>query len=100
MNTVALGKDVARPASRLRPGASLAGPAPVDLRGLDYYARRQRLLEALRDLPDRGEVCLISDRAADVHWLRYEVEARTTRRYGWSLPAETSGGAHTIVRAT
>jgi hypothetical protein len=43
-------------------------------------------------------VQVISDRADEVVWLRYEVEARVAERYGWSLPDEGDGAVCTTAR--
>ena len=74
------------------------GPyASVDLRGLDFYDRRRRLLSALQTLEQGERVHVLCDRADDVLWLRYEVEARVAERYSWSLPDEDRGIARTTV---
>lgn len=73
-------------------------PRQIDLCGQDYYERRGRLFAALLTLEPGEEVQLVSDRADDVSWLRYEMEARIPRRYCWSLPQERLGTARTTVR--
>lgn len=70
----------------------------VDLCGLDYYGRRQRLFTALRGLQPGQVLQLISDQADDVCWLRYEAEARMAQRYCWSLPSGMPAAVETIVR--
>lgn len=70
----------------------------VDLWGLDYYGRRQRLFTALRGLQPGQVLQLISDQADDVCWLRYEAEARMAQRYCWSLPSGMPAAVETIVR--
>lgn len=79
-------------------GAGGLGCPWVDLRGLDYYDRRRRVFAALRDLGPGEQVSLTSDRADDVLWLRYEVEARVAERYCWSLPDEGHGTVRTTAR--
>lgn len=74
------------------------GAGRVDLCGLDYGDRRRRLFSALRDLDPGEQLHLISDRADDVLWLRYEVEARIAERYFWSLPDEGLETARFTVR--
>ena len=69
----------------------------VELNGLDYYARRRRLFTALRSLAPGQEMELSSERADDVYWLRYEMEARMPQRYWWSAPLEASGEARVVV---
>lgn len=70
----------------------------VDLCGLDYYGRRQRLFTALRGLQPGQVLQLISEQADDVYWLRYEAEARMAQRYRWSLPTGTPGAVEPIVQ--
>ena len=70
----------------------------VDLCGLDYDGRRQRLFTALRGLQPDQALPLTSDQADDVCWLRYEAEARIAQRYCWSLPSGMPGAVETIVR--
>ena len=74
------------------------GPPWVDLCGLDYYARRRSLFATLSSLEPGEEVQLVSDRADDMSWLRYEWEARIPERYCWSLPQENNGTAQITVR--
>ena len=82
----------------MKPTGRDSGLPWVDLCGLDYYERRRRLFVALHTLEPGEEVQLISDRADDVSWLRYEMEARIPQRYCWSLPQESHGTALTTVR--
>jgi hypothetical protein len=65
---------------RTTPEGRAAQPdAELDLRGLDFAARRRGLFTALRQL-------------------RYEMEARLDHRYCWSAAGETSGAAtYTVV---
>lgn len=70
----------------------------LDLCGLDYYVRRQRLFVALRALLPGQVLRLTSDQADDVCWLRYEAEARMRQRYRWSLPLDVPGAAEVLVR--
>jgi uncharacterized protein (DUF2249 family) len=100
MTTAVHGRRSGRRPWRRKPhgAAEVRGAARVDLRGLDYYARRRRLLSALRDLAPGDRVQVISDRADEVVWLRYEVEARVAERYGWSLPDEGDGAVCTTAR--
>src|SRR3954451_24629624 len=70
----------------------------VALNRLDYYAHRRRLFTALRSLAPGQEMELSSDRAEDVYWLRYELEARMSQRYSWPAPLETPAAARVIVR--
>lgn len=62
----------------------------LDLGGLDYYERRQRLFEALRALRPGRLLRVTSDHIDDVCWLRYEAEARMDQRYRWSVPLDES----------
>lgn len=83
------------------PTSAPAEPADhlwVDLCGLDYYARRRSLFATLGSLEPGEEVQLVSDRADDMSWLRYEWEARIPQRYCWSLPQENNGTAQITVR--
>lgn len=80
------------------PAAGHQGLVRVDLRALDYHDRRQRLLSALRALAPGEEMQVLSDRDADVYWLRYEIEVRMPQRYRWSLPREDVGTTRTTVR--
>lgn len=86
-----------RRVEQMRPGGRDSEPPWVDLCGLDYYERRRRLFDALRTLEPGEEVQLISDRADDVYWLRYEMEARIPQRYCWSLLQEGYGTTRTTV---
>jgi len=70
----------------------------LSLRGLGYYVRRERLFAALRALLPGQVLRLTADRAGDVRWLRYEVEARMSQRYRWSLPLDVAGAAEIVVR--
>ncbi len=70
----------------------------VDLCGLDYYLRRQRLFAALRALLPGQVLRVLSDRGEDVYWLRYEAEGRMRQRYRWSLPSVLPDAAETLVR--
>ena len=81
-----------------KPTGGHSGPPRVDLCGLDYYDRRRCLFAALGTLEQGEQVQLVSDRADDVSWLRYEMEARLPQRYCWSLPQECYGTAHITVR--
>ena len=83
--------------TRLPEGASADDPSFVNLCGLDYYERRSRLFNALQTLEKGQELELASDEPDDVQWLRYEVEARLTRRFRWSLPVKVTGKARTTV---
>jgi len=72
--------------------AVLDRPAPegreLDLRGLDFATRRRLLFAALRSLPPAGELRVLSGRPEDLHWLRYEMEARLDRSYRWSAATD------------
>ncbi|HET7388731.1 MAG TPA: hypothetical protein VFJ19_18925 [Nocardioidaceae bacterium] len=70
----------------------------IDLCGLDYYERRRRLYGALCALAPGVATQIISSRAEDVAWLRYELESRLPQRYSWSLPREIHGVTVTTVR--
>lgn len=63
-----------------------------------HYASRQQLFAALHALRPGQELRLTSARADDVLWLRYEAEARISRRYCWSLPQEVPGAVRIVVR--
>lgn len=78
--------------------ATLGGHPALDLRGQDYYASRKRLFGALTELTAGRELALLTSKATDVYWLRYEAEERMARRYTWSLPEETDTCARTTIR--
>lgn len=77
--------------------AAASRATAVDLSGMDYDARRRRLFATLGALRPGEQVELISDRADDVGFLRYEWETRTPRRYCWSVPDEDDTGARVTV---
>ena len=69
----------------------------LDLRGLDFAARRRRLFRALRDLRAGEELLLTGPSTGELYWLRCEMEARLDHRFCWS-PGEGPGAtAHTVV---
>lgn len=79
--------------------ATLGGHPALDLRGQDYFAGRKRLFCALAELTTGRELSLLTSKATDVYWLRFEAEERMSRRYTWSLPEETDTCARTLIRA-
>lgn len=76
-----------------------AAPGPeLDLRGLDFGARRRRLFAALRALRATEELRVTGAGPHELYWLRYELEARLERRYCWALAEDSSGAAvRTVV---
>ncbi|HEY9265057.1 MAG TPA: hypothetical protein VIQ11_10665, partial [Mycobacterium sp.] len=86
-----------RQAPVARPEGAEGRSRSVDVRGLDYYNRRHHIFTAVDGLAPGRELQLISDRLNDVTWLRYEMEARSPRRYFWSQPQELEAG---MVRTT
>lgn len=70
----------------------------LDLRELDFAARRRRLFTALHDLRAGEELRLTGLRTSELYWLRYEMEARLDHRFCWSSAGEGPGSAgHTVV---
>ena len=71
----------------------------LDLRGLDYFARRRRLMASLARLRTTERLRVTSSRVDDVHWLRFELEARLGARYRWFLTSHDHQPAvHTVAR--
>jgi len=73
-------------------------PAQVDLRSPDFFVRRRRLLDALRDLAPGQELVVTTARPDDLRWLRFEAEARTDRAYRWTSAGVTADSSRTAVR--
>lgn len=75
------------------------GLRDLDLRGRDHASRRRYLFAALRDLRPGDELVVLSAAPDDLRWLRYEMEARTDRRYRWSRSPDSAGAeVRTVVR--
>ncbi|MGH3414613.1 MAG: hypothetical protein ACRDPH_16170 [Marmoricola sp.] len=69
----------------------------VDLVGLDFYTRRDRLMSSLRDLRPGQGLELACEPGEDLSWLRFEIEHRVSDRYRWSLPREIGEAALVVV---
>lgn len=98
-----LGPDSATPKGRgdcgVLPLVEGSDELELDLQHLDYFTRRRKLLAALSCLRATEQLRVISTRTDDVHWLRYEMEARFAARYHWSASSEDRDPAvHTVVR--